>query len=175
MAVTTYRRTWTLDDRAESVWHSLPVDIPADCPGLLVTLTIPPVDGAVIDIGCEGAGGWRGWSGGARQTFAITPDALLPRVVDALTEAGVRHAVLGDEPPADPEPVEFEVQLDVVPASLAKGLEFDHVVLLEPSAVVAGEADHVTGLRRLYVCLTRAVTSLTVLHADALPEELGTP
>jgi DNA helicase IV len=105
----------------------------------------------------------------------ITPDALLPRVVDALTEAGVRNAVLGDEPPADPEPVEFEVQLDVVPASLAKGLEFDHVVLLEPSAVVAGEADHVTGLRRLYVCLTRAVTSLTVLHAEALPEELGTP
>ena len=105
----------------------------------------------------------------------ITPDVLLPRVVDALTEAGVRHAVLGDEPPADPEPVEFEVQLDVVPASLAKGLEFDHVVLLEPAAVVAGEADRVTGLRRLYVCLTRAVTSLTVLHAEALPEELGTP
>ena len=105
----------------------------------------------------------------------ITPDALLPRVVAALTGAGVRHAVLGEEPPADPEPVEFEVQLDVVPASLAKGLEFDHVVLLEPAAVVAGEADHVTGLRRLYVCLTRAVTSLTVLHADELPAELGTP
>ena len=105
----------------------------------------------------------------------ITPDALLPRVVAALTGAGVRHAVLGEEPPADLGPVEFEVQLDVVPASLAKGLEFDHVVLLEPAAVVAGEADHVTGLRRLYVCLTRAVTSLTVLHADELPAELGTP
>jgi DNA helicase IV len=105
----------------------------------------------------------------------ITPDVLLPRVVAALTEAGLRHAVLGDEPPPDPEPVEFEVQLDVVPASLAKGLEFDHVVLLEPAAVVAGEADHVTGLRRLYVCLTRAVTSLAVLHAEDLPEELGTP
>ena len=54
MAVTSYRRRWTLDDRAESVWHSLPVDIPADCPGLLVTLTVPSVEGAVIDIGCEG-------------------------------------------------------------------------------------------------------------------------
>jgi DNA helicase IV len=105
----------------------------------------------------------------------ITPDALLPRVVARLAEAGVPHTVLGEEPPADPEPVEFEVPLDVVPASLAKGLEFDHVVLLEPAAVVAGEADHVTGLRRLYVCLTRAVTSLTVLHADELPEELGAP
>ena len=90
-----------------------------------------------------------------------------------LTEAGVRHAVLGDEPPADPEPVEFEVQLDVVPASLAKGLEFDHVVLLEPAAIVGAEPDRVTGLRRLYVCLTRAVTSLTVLHGEAVPDELA--
>src|SRR5207247_5208143 len=75
MAVTSYRRRWTLDDRATSVWHSLPVDIPAGCAGLLVTLSIPPVEGAVIDIGCEGPAGWRGWSGGARQTFAITPTA----------------------------------------------------------------------------------------------------
>jgi len=59
-----------------------------------------------------------------------------------------------------------------VPAGLAKGLEFDHVVLLEPAGIVAGEPDRVTGLRRLYVCLTRAVTSLVVLHAEPLPEEL---
>ena len=72
-------------------------------------------------------------------------------------------------------PVEFEVRLDVVPASLAKGLEFDHVVLVEPAAIVAGEADRVTGLRRLYVCLTRAVTSLVVLHGEDLPAELGHP
>ena len=83
--------------------------------------------------------------------------------------------MLGDEP-ADEAPVEFEVQLDVVPASLAKGLEFDHVVLLEPAGRSSpGEADRVTGLRRLYVCLTRAVTSLAVLHTEDLPAELGTP
>ncbi len=103
----------------------------------------------------------------------ITPDALLPAVVTSLTSAGIRHAVLGDEP--SELPLEFEVQLDVVPASLAKGLEFDHVVLLEPAAIVAGEADRVTGLRRLYVCLTRAVTSLAVLHTEDLPVELGHP
>jgi hypothetical protein len=32
-----------------------------------------------------------------------------------------------------------------------------------------------TGLRRLYVCLTRAVTSLTVIHADPLPTQLAPP
>ncbi|WP_371406655.1 CehA/McbA family metallohydrolase [Kribbella sp. NBC_00662] len=95
MAVTSYRRRWTLDDRAESPWHSLPVDIPADCPGLLVTLTIPPVEGAVIDIGCEGAAGWRGWSGGARQTFAITPDAATPGYLPGDLEPGTWSIVLG--------------------------------------------------------------------------------
>jgi DNA helicase IV len=104
----------------------------------------------------------------------ITPDALLPGVVSALTTAGIAHAVLGEQP-ADPATVEFDNPLDVVPASLAKGLEFDHVVLVEPAGIVAGEAGRMTGLRRLYVCLTRAVTSLAVVHADDLPEELGDP
>ena len=96
----------------------------------------------------------------------IVPDATMTEVSAALTESGIPHAVLGEEPDA------VEAKLDLVPASLAKGLEFDHVVLLEPAGLVAGEADRLTGLRRLYVCLTRAVTSLVVLHAEDLPEEL---
>jgi hypothetical protein len=38
---------------------------------------------------------------------------------------------------------------------------------------VDGEPDQVTGLRRLYVCLTRAVTSLIVVHAAELPAALA--
>jgi DNA helicase IV len=104
----------------------------------------------------------------------IVPDSMLSSVVARLSGAGIGHAVLGDEP-TDPDDasVEFDVQLDVVPASLAKGLEFDHVVLVEPAGIVAGEADRTTGLRRLYVCLTRAVTSLAIVHAEPLPEELA--
>jgi DNA helicase IV len=94
--------------------------------------------------------------------------AATSRVLDA-----VDHRVLGAQT-AEAEQ-EWETRVEVVPASLAKGLEFDHVVLLEPAAVVAGEHDRVTGLRRLYVCLTRAVTSLLVLHAEDLPAELGKP
>ena len=56
-------------------------------------------------------------------------------------------------------------QVDVVPASVAKGLEFDRVVVVEPAAIAAAEPDERTGLRRLYVILTRAVSELTVLHA----------
>jgi len=54
----------------------------------------------------------------------------------------------------------------------AKGLEFDSVVLVEPAAIVAGEATRATGLRRLYVVLTRAVSRLAVLHDEPLPPEL---
>jgi DNA helicase IV len=106
----------------------------------------------------------------------ITPDALVPSVVSALTASELAHAILGEEPAnVETEQSAFDIRLDVVPASLAKGLEFDHVVLVEPAGIVAGEADRMTGLRRLYVCLTRAVTSLAIVHVDELPAELGTP
>jgi DNA helicase IV len=99
----------------------------------------------------------------------IVPDAVVPAVRTALTGAGVVFELLGEQAQG------FESRVDLVPATLAKGLEFDHVVLLEPAGVVAGEPDRVTGLRRLYVCLTRAVTSLVVVHAEPLPDELSGP
>lgn len=104
----------------------------------------------------------------------IAPDAAVGGLAAALEEAGFGFALLGDEP-EDERLTEFDAQLDLVPASLAKGLEFDHVVLAEPAGIVAGEPDRVTGLRRLYVCLTRAVTSLVVVHSEPMPPELGTP
>ena len=89
-----------------------------------------------------------------------------PSVTETMT-AGTAFELLGETEQ------DFGSRVDLVPATLAKGLEFDHVVLLEPAAVVAGEPDRVTGLRRLYVCLTRAVSSLVVVHADELPAELA--
>ncbi|MFJ9391335.1 HelD family protein [Nocardioides sp. NPDC101246] len=103
----------------------------------------------------------------------IVPDAALADARAELTEAGLGFAEIGVS--ADEE-TEFDAHLDLVPASLAKGLEFDHVVVSDPVGIVAGEPDRDTGLRRLYVCLTRAVTSLVVRHSDlpgGLPEELG--
>ena len=61
-------------------------------------------------------------------------------------------------------------RVEVVPASLAKGLEYDHVLVVEPARIVAAEP---RGLRRLYVVLTRAVTSLAVVHESPLPDELA--
>jgi hypothetical protein len=58
----------------------------------------------------------------------------------------------------------------VVPASMVKGLEYDHVVVVEPAAIVAAEP---RGLSRLYVALTRAVAGLVVVHREPLPRVLA--
>jgi len=51
----------------------------------------------------------------------------------------------------------------------AKGLEFDHVVVVEPALVAA----HDQGLRELYVALTRPTKTLVVVHARDLPAALS--
>ncbi|MBP2705600.1 AAA family ATPase [Microbispora sp. RL4-1S] len=91
----------------------------------------------------------------------IAADASVPAVSAALE--GVAHGVLGPDSTG-------EERVLVVPASLAKGLEYDHVIVVEPADIVAAEE---RGRARLYVVLTRAVTSLTVVHALDLPEELA--
>jgi DNA helicase IV len=63
----------------------------------------------------------------------------------------------------------LDARLTLVPVTLAKGLEFDHVIIVEPARIVAA---HSRGLHYLYVALTRAVSRLTVLHAEPLPEPL---
>nr|WP_244291488.1 AAA family ATPase [Streptomyces subrutilus] len=95
----------------------------------------------------------------------IAADARIPALADALGAAGLAYLAPGEETTA-------ESRLTLVPASLAKGLEYDYVVLDEPAAIVDGEPDERTGLRRLYVCLTRAVSGLTTLHSAPLPAAL---
>jgi DNA helicase IV len=94
----------------------------------------------------------------------ICADAQVPGTAQALHDAGLPFTVLGSGTDSDPE------RLTLVPVTLAKGLEFDHVILVEPGQIATGEA---YGLRRLYVALTRAVSRLTVFHAEPLPAELS--
>ncbi|KUF19950.1 HelD family protein [Streptomyces silvensis] len=91
----------------------------------------------------------------------VVADAAADRVRAALTAAGVAAA----------GPDELGARVTVVPATVAKGLEYDHVVAVEPADVVAAEA---RGTHRLYVVLTRAVSRLDVVcgrGAGGLPWE----
>jgi DNA helicase IV len=98
----------------------------------------------------------------------IVPDAWTGEVAAALGAAGLEHEVL------DGEHLQERLRrVLLVPATVAKGLEFDQVVVVEPAAIAAAEPDERTGLRRLYVVLTRAVSGLTVVHSEPLPDALA--
>ena len=62
---TRHHGRWTQDDRCGSPWHYLPVEVPPGSAGLRVELDYDR-SGAVLDLGCFGPAGFRGWSGGAR-------------------------------------------------------------------------------------------------------------
>jgi DNA helicase IV len=98
---------------------------------------------------------------GAGGTVAvIAPFDLHDAITDALADSGA----VADAPEALDAPIGVLVPTD------AKGLEFDHVIVVEPSRLVTPDS---AGLRLLYVTLTRATRTLTVVHADALPEALA--
>jgi len=94
----------------------------------------------------------------------IVTDAMAPGVADELTSAGLAFGR------ADREGL--EARLTVIPVSMVKGLEFDSVVVVEPARLVAESPQ---GLRALYVALTRATRSLSVVHAEPLPAALDVP
>ncbi len=94
-------------------------------------------------------------------TAVITPLDQVEAMRNALVAAG------GDV--AGPADGALEHAITVLPAALAKGLEFDAVLVLEPAAILA-ESDH--GVRLLFVALTRAVQHLAIAHARPMPAAL---
>ncbi|GHH46778.1 HelD family protein [Streptomyces candidus] len=138
-----------------------PVSSVRESPGAMSVQLVPgeaDLDTAVV-AACEEALTHEGSIG------LIAADTRIPALAKALEAAGHSWLSPGEETTA-------ASRLTLVPASLAKGLEYDYVVLDEPAAVVGAEPDERTGLRRLYVALTRAVSGLTVRHALPLPEAL---
>jgi DNA helicase IV len=103
----------------------------------------------------------------------IVPDSWVERTIRTVRDAGIPSLQLGPGAPAHEGDELLDVRVSVIPATTAKGLEYDRVIVLEPTTIAEDEPDLRTGLRRLYVVLTRAVTALTVIHHRPLPAELG--
>ena len=159
--------------------------LPAIAPELTVPRSVRPDPGRldVLDVG--GRDGEDGAHGDPVRAAAavvadllreegsiglVVADAATGDAARALADAGVPatrlDAVGDDDEDTAPE------RVSLVPATLVKGLEFDRVVVVEPADLVDGEPDERTGLRRLYVALTRAVSTLVVVHARPLPPQL---
>src|SRR5437764_12858460 len=63
-----------------------------------------------------------------------------------------------------------ELTVPVLTPRHAKGLEFDHVIVVDPAAVAVAED---RGLSELSAVLSRPTKTLVVVHARPLPEPLG--
>ena len=134
------------------------------------SLTVRQVDGeqlrSAVEAECREALSTPG------SVAVICADAMAGEIAAALGKAGLPCEVLGGGPASAGQAAETGgSRLVVVPVTLAKGLEYDHVVLAEPGRIAAASGE-TYGLRRLYVALTRAVSRLTVLYAESLPAEL---
>ncbi len=97
---------------------------------------------------------------GAGKVALVAPAALLGGLAGALgpdlARTGTDAAVL-------------DAKVAVLAPEMAKGLEFDSVVVVEPAQVVAESAQ---GLRALYVALTRTTRRLRVISSEPLPRSL---
>ena len=89
----------------------------------------------------------------------ICVDEDLPAVRRSMLRAGIASTMIEQG---------MEAHVTLVPVTLCKGLEFDHVIVIEPSRI----AELPRGLNWLYVALTRAVSSLAVVHSSPLPRAL---
>jgi DNA helicase IV len=125
-------------------------------PGALLVRQLAPAEFAsALVTACADALGLPG------SAAVIAADAQIPALAAALAAADLPHAVLDGAADSG--------LITLVPVTLAKGLEFDQVIVCEPAQIASAEA---RGLNRLYVALTRAVSRLTVLHAEPLPAAL---
>ena len=108
------------------------------------------------------AGGTRDDIGGAfkeGRLAVITSAARRTAVLDALPDAA-----------AGATPEALDSPAVVLTTEEAKGLEFDSVVIVDPSGILA---ESPKGGQDLYVALTRATRRLTVVHDDGLPDLLS--
>jgi hypothetical protein len=110
--LTKHAGTWTIEDLMASRWRYLPVEVGPGTAALRVTLSYPADGGAVLDLGCLGPNGFRGWSGGARPTFFISAGGATPGYLPGEVSPGLWQVIVGlHRVPADG--VRFEVTAEL--------------------------------------------------------------
>jgi DNA helicase IV len=144
-----------LEVRIEELRHAYRV------PAEIMDLALPLLDRIAPDV--EPPLAYR--QGGAPPRLVRVAEAELMET--ALREAGELDGLLAVIAPrslAAPAGKVFdEASIPVLTPREAKGLEFDHVVVVEP-ALIADEGGE-RGLRELYVALTRPTKTLVVVHS----------
>ncbi|MGH8876232.1 MAG: CehA/McbA family metallohydrolase [Stackebrandtia sp.] len=128
-AETTLTGYWTPADRAEGFYRYLPFELPAGAHGFRVGLEYPRELG-VLDLGCFGPEGFRGWSGGARDHYEIGETAATPGYLPGRFHDGQWHVVLGLH--RVPEAIPYTVRVRTTPEPVSRAAERVPVVKQRP-------------------------------------------
>ncbi|MDX6330828.1 MAG: hypothetical protein QOI83_3211 [Streptomycetaceae bacterium] len=175
-----------LDEYTAGRWRTVELTINYRTPAEIMRITegvLRAVDPALTAPSAVRSGGIRPWS------LRIPEDDRGPALRTAVKKEiaaldGGRMAII--HAPAWPvELIDVLAELDgvtvadglsaldspvvLMTAAQAKGLEFDAVLVVEPTEILAA---HTRGVNDLYVALTRATKSLGVIHSRELPEML---
>jgi predicted metal-dependent phosphoesterase TrpH len=114
-------------DQARNPYYYLPFEVPAGTTRIEVSLAYPKAEDCIIDLGAfdpRDTGyptqqGFRGWSGGARESFFIATDDATPGYIHGEIHQGTWNVVLGlyKIPPEGAE-VSVSISLDAAPRKL---------------------------------------------------------
>ncbi len=104
----------------------------------------------------------------ARARAALARTGTVAVIAHPALHAGILTALADVDASTDPGEA-LDASVAVLEPTEAKGLEFDHVIVTEPSELVTADR---AGLRLLYVTITRTTKTLTVVHSQSMPEGL---
>ncbi|WP_441248386.1 HelD family protein [Kitasatospora sp. McL0602] len=181
--------TWgeALDEYTAGRWRTVELTVNYRTPAEIMQITegvLRAIDPALTAPRAVRSGGIRPWSlrvpedgrdgallaaveqelaalDGRRMAVVHAPDCSADLLAGLAGMPGVTGV---DDPSALDSPAVF------LTAAQAKGLEFDVVLVVEPTEILAA---HSRGVNDLYVALTRATKSLGVIHSGDLPEMLA--
>jgi superfamily I DNA/RNA helicase len=115
---------------------------------------------------------------GAQPPRIVEAEQPLPRAYEEAAALADEEGLIAIIAPSslrtgreEPASLFDESRIPLLTPREAKGLEFDHVVVVEPTQIVEEGGER--GLRELYVALTRPTKTLVLTHSLALPAELG--
>ncbi|MBO0709049.1 MAG: CehA/McbA family metallohydrolase [Candidatus Dormibacteraeota bacterium] len=138
-----------LEDLLADEHRSVPFEVPAGTESLEVCLSYDR-SAAVIDLGCEGPRGWRGWSGSRRERFVIRADGATPGYVPGALEPGAWSVQVGLR----------RLPLNPVPVTVTISMPAESTIESEPPAAVRG------GVRRVSARRLPAPSGLTWFAGD---------
>jgi DNA helicase IV len=154
-----YRVPGVVVELANRILAALPVDVPPGtsyrADGELRTLPVADLAGGVVDAVTE-AMTYEGSIG------VIASPGMVQDVTKALRDKGVPVARIGE--------FDKDARVTVLSVEVAKGLEYDHVVVAEPADIVESGP---RGPHLLYIAVTRAVSRLDLVHARDLPAQIS--